>query len=82
MERGLRCDIELILTNELGLSVEVVKRGRLLTTGAIESFDLINLISLLEERFAVEIAASSIIPSNFDSVDSIAALVADLRKGP
>jgi len=81
MEQVPRCDIEAILTNELGLRAEVVNRGRLLTTGALESFDLVRLISLLEERFAIEIASSSIIPSNFDSVDSMVALIANIRKG-
>jgi acyl carrier protein len=79
MEQFPRHDIEAILTNDLGLAAEVVKRGRLLTTGALESFDLVTLVSLIEVRFAVEIASSAIIPANFDSVDSMAALVANLR---
>jgi acyl carrier protein len=78
MEQFPRHDIEAILTNDLGLADEVVKRGRLLTTGALESFDLVTLISLIEARFAVEISSSAIVPANFDSVDSMAALVADL----
>jgi acyl carrier protein len=80
MRQTLRRDIEAILTGELGLRAEVVNGGRLLTTGAIESFDLVRLISLLEERFAIEVASSSIIPANFDSVDSMTALVGQLRK--
>jgi acyl carrier protein len=81
MEQVPRRDIEAILTNELGLGADVVNRGRLVTAGALESFDFVRLVSLLEERFAIEIASSLMVPSNFDSVDSMAALVEDLREG-
>jgi D-alanine--poly(phosphoribitol) ligase subunit 2 len=81
MEQVPRRDIVAILTNELGLGADVVTRGALMTAGALESFDFVRLVSLLEERFAIEIASSLIIPSNFDSVDSMAALVEDLREG-
>ena len=57
-----------------------MSRGRLMTTGALESFDLVTLISLLEERFAVEITSSVITPLNFDSVESMAALIEKVRK--
>lgn len=81
MEQFPRDDIEKILTNEIGIGAEIVSRGRLVTAGTLESFDLMRLVTLLEDRFAIEITPSLITPSNFDSVDSMATLIEDLRDG-
>lgn len=82
MEQAPRDDIEAILTNEFGLSADVVNRGNLVTAGTLESFDLVKLISLLEERFAIEIAPNLITPSNFDSAEAMAVLIKGLRDKP
>lgn len=43
--------------------------------GMLDSFDIISLVSELEERFAIKIDGLDILPENFVSADSIAALV-------
>lgn len=43
--------------------------------GYLDSFDVVNLVSELEERFAVIIDALDILPENFANADAIAALV-------
>ncbi len=42
--------------------------------GYIDSFELMNLIFLINETFSVEVSVDEIVPENFDSVDAIAAL--------
>lgn len=43
--------------------------------GLLDSFDIITLISILEEKYSITIDALDIVPENFSSLDSIAALV-------
>lgn len=43
--------------------------------GLLDSFDLVSLVSMLEEQFSVFIDALEIVPENFATVDAIASLV-------
>ena len=43
--------------------------------GLLDSFDIITLISMLEEKYSITIDGLDIVPENFSSLDSIAALV-------
>ena len=48
--------------------------GKILT-----SFDIIQLISTLDDEYDISIPASEIVPANFDTVDAIYALIERLR---
>lgn len=43
--------------------------------GMLDSFDLMTLVSTLDERFQIKIDGTDILPENFANVDAIAALV-------
>lgn len=43
--------------------------------GLIDSFDIITLISMIEEKYDVKIDGLDIVPENFKSVDDIVGLV-------
>jgi len=43
--------------------------------GLLDSFDIISLSSMLEEKYEITIDGLDIIPENFASVEAIAALV-------
>ncbi len=43
--------------------------------GLLDSFDIITLISMLEEKYGITIDGLDIVPENFSSLDSIANLV-------
>ena len=47
----------------------------LLVSGLLDSFDIVNLVSQLEEAFMVEIEPTDIVPENFRTVAAIAALM-------
>ncbi len=47
----------------------------LLASGLLDSFDIVNLVSQLEEAFTVEIEPTDIVPENFRTVAAIAALM-------
>lgn len=39
--------------------------------GMLDSFDIINLVTMLDEKFNISIDGMDILPENFESVDSI-----------
>lgn len=43
--------------------------------GMLDSFDLMTLVSTLQEEYQVKIAGEEILPENFANVDAIAALL-------
>jgi acyl carrier protein len=43
--------------------------------GLLDSFDLVSLVAMIEEKFSVFIDALDIVPENFASVQAIAGLV-------
>ncbi len=47
----------------------------------LDSFDLLSLISMLEEKYGIQVDGLDIVPENFMDVDAIIALVGKSRKG-
>ena len=47
----------------------------LLAAGLLDSFDIVNLVSQLEETFGVEIDPADIVPENFRTISAIAGLM-------
>ncbi len=48
--------------------------------GILDSFDIISLVSMLEEEYGIEVDGMEIIPENFQNVDAIIALVNKSKK--
>ncbi|HAG12857.1 MAG TPA: acyl carrier protein [Ruminococcus sp.] len=55
--------------------VEINGSTQLITSGYIDSFDIINVISLLEQEFNTSIDLEDIELEQFDTVDSICAIL-------
>lgn len=47
----------------------------LLAAGLLDSFDIVNLVSLLEDTFGIEIDPRYIVPENFRTISAIAVLM-------
>ena len=43
--------------------------------GMLDSFDIINLVSMLDDTFSISIDGMDILPENFSSVDKITNLI-------
>ncbi len=43
--------------------------------GLLDSFDIISLVSMLEEKYNIKVDGLDIIPENFSSIDTMIALV-------
>lgn len=50
----------------------------LVTDKVLDSFDIITLISEINDTFDVVVSADKIVPENFNSVDALCALVSSL----
>lgn len=67
---------------EILKALEEIKPGfdfkgetNLATSGALDSFDIIQLVAELNERFEIDIPVEAIVPENFDSLEKIQELV-------
>lgn len=60
---------------ELHPETDFSKSQDYVSDGLLDSFDLVSLVAMIEDKFAVFIDALDIVPENFASVDAIAALV-------
>lgn len=49
-------------------------------SGMLDSFDIITLVTELEEKFNIKIDGGDIIPQNFNSINSIIILVENSNK--
>lgn len=49
--------------------------------GLLDSFEIVNLVSELEEKFLIEIRGTDIVPENFTSLDVMTALVEKYQEG-
>ena len=49
--------------------------------GLLDSFDLLSLISMLEEKYGIQVDGLDIVPENFQGIEAMEALVNRSRKG-
>lgn len=57
------------------LDEDYITSDDLIDDGYIDSFDLVNLVSLLNKEFGIKIDIKDILPDNFKSIDTITDLV-------
>lgn len=69
------------IIQEIIPTVDLQIEKRLVTDGYIDSFDIVSLIDKLEEELGVSIPVESMIPENFESVDTIYALTLQINNG-
>lgn len=65
---------------EIDGSIDWENEKRLIDDRIIDSFEVISLISELEDNFDIEIDAEEIIPENLNSVESIWKMVQRLQE--
>lgn len=74
--------IELLKSNVDELEdVDINKDTSLISSGFIESFDIINMITVFEEEFGVEISLNGLELENFNTVASMGVIIENAKKG-
>lgn len=75
----MRNEIYLILEN-IRPEVNFKSTTNFITEGYLDSFDIVSLVSALDEEFNISIDGTDIIPENFETIDSIILLVTKFHK--
>lgn len=66
------------ILNEMHPDEDFENCTALVDSKVLDSFDIISLISEINDEFDVVISAEKIIPENFNSVDALAGLISKL----
>lgn len=61
--------------------VDFENETKLIDSHILESFDIVSLVAELEDEFDIKIRPKDLIPENFNSADSIVALVKKIAEG-
>lgn len=75
----MKFDILAMLT-ELRPEFDFTDSDDFIVDGLLDSFDVISLTSMIEEKFDIKIDGLDIVPENFSSVDSIKSLIKRTRE--
>lgn len=54
--------------------------SNLVSSGILDSFDVVQLISDIESEFSISVSALDLVPENFESVDEIIQLINRYKK--
>ena len=74
----MREDIIIVL-NEVKAGIDYEKEKSLITDGILTSFDIVMLISLLNDKFDINISVMDLVPENFETVTDIEKLINKLK---
>jgi len=73
MERLLK------LLTEVNDGVDFANETKLVDDGLIDSFDIIQIISSIDDEYDISIPATEILPENFNSAKTLLALIEKLE---
>ena len=68
-------DIFQYLRDELGVAEDLTRDDPLFTSGAIDSFDLLQILAFVKEHYSLEVPPLDVSLENFDTVARMGALV-------
>ena len=67
------------ILQEVRHDVDFEKETKLIDDGILDSFDIIAVVSELNENFEIEITADEMEPENFNTLDAVVELVESLQ---
>lgn len=66
------------ILEELRPDIDFETETQLVTGGLLESFDIVTLVTQINEAFDIEIKTHHLVPKNFDSAQAMLALIEQL----
>lgn len=63
------------ILEELRPEFDFRKSENFVDDGFLDSFDIVSIISMVEEKYGINIDGLDILPENFETADAIAALI-------
>lgn len=76
-----RKEIIINILEELRPDVDTFEDVKLMEEGILDSFDIVSLMLEINEQFAIEIGVENVLPENFETLETIEALVDMGMKG-
>ena len=67
------------ILEELRPDVDFENETGLIDNGILDSFDIVSLVTALNDAFDIEIKPNDLVPENFNSAEAILALVEKLQ---
>lgn len=67
------------ILEELKPGIDYKNQKSMISDGILSSFDLIMLISMLNNKFGIDIGVMELLPENFETVEAINSLVEKLK---
>ena len=67
------------ILNDIRPDIEFENETALIDSGILDSFDIVSIISELNDEFDIHIRVNDLSPENFNSVDKMMALIARLQ---
>lgn len=68
------------ILEELRPDVDFREETKLIDGGVLDSFDIIQLVTMLSDEFDIDINPGELIPQNFNSADAMWALITRLQE--
>lgn len=73
------CEKIIEMINQVKPALQNVNRTTLLNQGALDSLDIITLVTLLEKEFDVKIAGTCLKQENFETVETLMEMIRQIR---
>lgn len=67
------------ILSDIRPDIDFETEDALVTSGLLASFDIVTIVTELSDEFDISITPKDLVPSNFDTLDGIVALVEKLR---
>jgi len=63
------------ILSELRPEFDFTQSANFIDEGMLDSFDVVTLVTTLDEKFGISISGTDILPENFESIEKIEALL-------
>lgn len=70
----------LAILDDIRPDVDFNSEQKLMEDGVLDSFDILSIVSAIEENFAVEVSEDDLETENFNSVDAMLCLIKKLQR--